>query len=156
GISALAFSPNGKVLAASSGAWKAPRNMNAGPGEVTLWDSESGRELLKLEKEYLNDVTFSLDGKWLAAASALGAIWVWDAAGERLVHALRGHTGWVSSLAINRAGTRLVSGSHDGTVKVWDLATGQELRTLNGPAGGVFSVAFSPDGWRLAAGGADG
>jgi WD40 repeat protein len=156
GISALAFSPDGKVLAASSGAWKAPTGFNAGPGEVKLWDSESGRELRTLEKAYLNDVAFSADGKWLAAASAEGVIWVWDATGQRLVQVLRGHTGWVSSLAINRAGTRLASGSHDGTVKLWDLATGQELRTLKGPPGGVFSVAFSADGWRLAAAGGDG
>jgi WD40 repeat protein len=156
GISALAFSPDGKVLAASSGAWKSPPGLNAGPGEIKLWDAESGRELCRLEKDYINDVTFSRNGKWLAAASAVGVIWVWDATGQRLVHALRGHTEWVSSLAINRAGTRLASGSHDGTVKLWDLATGQELRTLKGPAGGVFSVAFSADGWRLAAAGGDG
>jgi WD40 repeat protein len=68
---------------------------------------------------------------------------------------LKGHIGWVLSVAFSPDGSRLASGSSDRTIKVWDTASGQELRTLKGHSSQVQSVAFSPDGSRLASGSDD-
>jgi hypothetical protein len=62
----------------------------------------------------------------------------------------------VTSLAWNRADTRLASASADGTVKLWDLARGKEILSLRGPGTHVTAVAWSPDDTRLACGGSEG
>jgi WD40 repeat protein len=83
--------------------------------------------------------------------------------------ALKGHTGWVRSVAFSSDGDRLASGSDDGTVRVWDAHAGQGFlilkagtasrrnklpRQFSGSVKGhielVRTVAFSPDGTRLA------
>lgn len=69
---------------------------------------------------------------------------------------LKGHAGWVSSVAWSPDGTRLASGGYDYMVRVWDMATGAALAVLDGHTGWVGSVAWSLDGTRLASsGGAD-
>ena len=75
---------------------------------------------------------------------------IWDSATGKELFALKGHAGWVRSVAFSPDGQRLASASSDQTVKIWDSATGKELFALKGHAGPVWSVAFSPDGQRLA------
>src|SRR5262249_16375450 len=79
----------------------------------------------------------------------------WDAASGQELLTLKGHSGFVRSVAFSPDGKRLASGSDDRTVKLWDTATGQELGALKGHSGTVNLVAFSPDGKRLATGSAD-
>lgn len=69
--------------------------------------------------------------------------------GASLTHTLKGHTKFVTSLALAADGNLLLSGSEDKTLRVWELASGRCLRTLEGHTDVVYSVALSPDG-RLA------
>jgi WD40 repeat protein len=83
---------------------------------------------------------------------------VWDAATGKELLSLKGHTGYVRSVAYSPDGKRIVSGSGGffrqlGEVKVWDAATGQLLLSLKDRSDGVNSVAYSPDGKRVASGG---
>ena len=63
---------------------------------------------------------------------------------------LKGHTGYVRSVAFSPDGRRIASGSFDRTAKVWDAETGQEILSLKGHRDGVAGLAFSPDGKRIA------
>ncbi|KAH7117476.1 hypothetical protein EDB81DRAFT_892342 [Dactylonectria macrodidyma] len=84
----------------------------------------------------------------LASASGDETVKVWDAATGHCQATLKGHSGWVHSVAFSPDGQRLASAS--GVVKVWDAATGHCQATLEGHSNKVPSVAFSPDGERLA------
>ena len=63
---------------------------------------------------------------------------------------LRGHSGFVNSVAFSPDGKHLATASDDQTAKVWDAESGKELLTLRGHSDVVNSVVFSPDGKRLA------
>ena len=80
---------------------------------------------------------------------------VWDAASGAELACLRGHDGWVRSVAFDREGRRIVSGSGDKTVRVWDAATGAELACLRGHDDAVESVAFDREGRRIVSGSDD-
>jgi WD40 repeat protein len=102
-------------------------------------------------------VTYSPDGKTLAAASSDHRIKLWDVATDKEQATLKGHTEWrgVIAVAFNPDGKTLASGNQDGTIELWDVATGKEQATLEGHLQLVCSVAFSPDGKTLASGSAD-
>jgi WD40 repeat protein/uncharacterized caspase-like protein len=145
-ITALAFSPDGKILA-SGGT----------DTTVKLWETASGQELRTLSG-HLNQVdavAFSPDGKTLASGSADDTVKLWDVANGQELRTLSGHSSFVHAVAFSPDGRTLVSGSRDGTVKLWDIASGRELRTLTGHSSAVEAVAFSPNGKTLASGSKD-
>jgi WD40 repeat protein len=75
-----------------------------------------------------------------------------------VVHALKGHTEAIYTVAFTADGKHVLTGSFDKSLKLWDVATGKEVKTLAGQAGHqnlVLSSAFSPDGRLIASGGAD-
>jgi WD40 repeat protein/tRNA A-37 threonylcarbamoyl transferase component Bud32 len=161
-VTSVAFSPDGKRIASGAGGRAAQGKLL--PGQVKVWDAQTGQQLLDL-KGHANivlSVAFSPDGKRLASASGAnttpptpGEVKVWDAQTGQEAFPLKGHTGPVKSVAFSPNGKRLASGSGDKTVKVWDAQSGQQLLDLKGHTDTVWSMAFSPDGQRLASGSDD-
>ncbi|HLJ95397.1 MAG TPA: serine/threonine-protein kinase [Gemmataceae bacterium] len=136
----------------------------AGDNTVKVWDAHTGQEILTLKGGTVTPrLAFSPDGKRLAFASATWdetkktavdvAVKVWDVQTGAEFLSLKGHTGWVRSLAFSPDGKRLAGASVGGEVHVWDTQTGQELLSLKDPYGPSAGVAFSPDGKRLASAG---
>lgn len=70
--------------------------------------------------------------------------------GWRCIHTLKGHTSWVTSVAISSNNLVVASGSLDDTIKVWNLQTGELLGTLFGHLNAVNAVAITPDNLKLA------
>src|SRR5258706_3783754 len=69
---------------------------------------------------------------------------------------LRGHSGWVLSVALSPDGGLLASASWDDTIKLWYPHTGEHLRTLLGHYySSVFVASSSPGGRLLSASSCD-
>ncbi|MCK4765292.1 MAG: DUF4365 domain-containing protein [Candidatus Aminicenantes bacterium] len=67
---------------------------------------------------------------------------------------LKGHTGWVNSVAVSPDSKWMVSGSgspasKDYSVKIWDLESGQCRSTFEGHDDQVNCLAITPDGKRI-------
>jgi RNA polymerase sigma factor (sigma-70 family) len=118
GTSSIAFSPDGKQVAAAL----VPQNA------IHLWDAGSGKELrqfhghpLGWHQGWVFALVFSPDGKTLFSGSKERTIRIWEVATGKERGQLRGHRGEVRALAVSADGTRLASGSLDCTALVWDL-----------------------------------
>src|SRR5262249_42256201 len=95
-------------------------------------------------------LTFSPDGRTVAAGGTNGTVNRWDADTGQPKEPWRWHQGAVRPVAYSPDGRLLASGGTDSTVQLLDTATGQsrqpfQCRTFVG------NLAFSPDGRALAA-----
>jgi WD40 repeat protein len=140
---ALAFSPNGRLVATGSS-----------DRTIKLWDAANGHELRALNASTgIKALAFSPNGQMLAAGGNDGKLRLWNVATGLEQTALTGHTKSVLALAYSADGRWLASGGADEAVKVWDLAAQREHFSLNGPGSWVLALAFSPNGQTLVAGG---
>ena len=159
-VTALAFAPNGGMLAVASG----------DPGKsgvirfFAVSEAGEGSELpvaaLTAHADAVYAVAFSPDGKRFASAGYDRVIHVFDATGipggkAELRRTLKDRSDTVYGLAFHPDGKLLASASADRAVKVWDAETGKRLYTLSEPADWVYTVAWGPDGKQLAAAGVD-
>jgi WD40 repeat protein len=118
----VAFSPDGKILAAGSDG-----------GLVQFFDPSDGRELHALDAHTatMDDLAVSPDGKTVATASADRTIRLWDSATWKTRCILRGHDNAIQSVDFSPDGLSLVSGSMDGTIRLWDVRTGRERQLID-------------------------
>jgi WD40 repeat protein/transcriptional regulator with XRE-family HTH domain len=156
-VFAVAFSPDGKLLATAGG-----------DGTVRLWNPAThtpiGVPLHASARHGVHGVAFSPDGKLLATADGDGTVRLWNPATGRPVgktlHASAPTTAryGVRSVTFSPDGKLLATGGADGTVRLWNPATGRPVgKTLHASAYyGVNAVAFSPDGKLLASADGDG
>lgn len=112
GISALAVSPDGKILASGSA---------YASGDVKLWDADTGDAIatLKGHSGWVSWLEFSADGKILASASADQTARIWDMETLTTQSVLRGHRDELYTLSLSPDAAQLVTGSKDGSVFVW-------------------------------------
>ena len=105
-------------------------------------------------------VTFSPDGRTLAAGSSDRTIRLWDVQSGQLKRTISGLNYAVSALAFSPNGRLLASGSEGlivnpvsydkRAIRLWDVAAGQELQ-FPFEMDEVWALAFRPDGGMLVA-----
>jgi eukaryotic-like serine/threonine-protein kinase len=146
GITALAWSPTGSVIASGSG---------FSGGSIRLWDAASGRRLQELEghTSWICELVFSADGLWLYSASGDQTIRIWDMKEGKCSATLHGSSHEVYGLALSPDGATLASACKDGVVAFWSaLPHPEEEQPLRIALGRRYGwPAFAPDGRILAA-----
>ncbi|HKR00796.1 MAG TPA: TIR domain-containing protein, partial [Pyrinomonadaceae bacterium] len=165
-VVSVAFSADGKMLASGDT-----------DGSIILWDVATHRPLGRSLTGHQNDVlalAFSPDNNILASGGSRqvddsgtnyqGEIYLWKVATrERIGESLKGHSGYVTSLAFSPDGKKLASGNSrlfpvgvEPSVMLWDVVAHKPLGPpLTGHSDGISCLAFNPDGMVLASGSAD-
>ena len=137
----VAFSPDGKSLAAGYGTYSSNQ-----VGRAKIWDVASGKEIKAFPgpRGGVNRVAFHPGGKRLALAGS-EIVEVRDLETGGKFHDLKGHAKWIYCLAYSPDGKWLATGGWDNTVKLRDATSGVEALTIFAHEGFVLNLAFSPD-----------
>lgn len=140
-VTALAFSPNGRLLAIGSG-----------NRDISLWDLDGNKKVASLSghKGAVQSLAFSPDGKVLASGSWDRTIKLWNIATDNEIATLVDNSEGVLSITLSPDGNFLASGGGDEKIRLWNMATKKVIRVFKGHALKVNSVAFSFDGKLLA------
>src|SRR5262245_11744286 len=144
-ITALAYSPDGKLLFA------------AGPDKVIrVWDVASARvaRTLKGHTEEVRGLAVTPEGKQLVSTGLDHSLRLWDLKEFKVVEEReRHHEDGTEALAISGDGRLIATACRDNRIGLW--MPGGTLHTLSGHETTVLCVAFSPDGRTLASGAVD-
>lgn len=159
-LSALAFSPDGKMLAGGIAEWG--RNGGRGgkeSGGVQLWDIDRSALVRTIaDDKPTTFIGFSVDGQNLATSSNAGPIKLWDAMSGKLTRQFL----WRSGADFSPDGQTIAcvsatptSDKTVGRVDLYQLKDGSVAKSFTTTKGAsasyLLSVAFSPDGRLLAA-----
>ena len=155
-VQSVAFSPNGKWIAASHTGLM-----------IKIWNVQNGTFWVQVKSEtFLEGMTFSNDNRYIAAA-------YWSTSAVEVWHVETGKPFARLTADTERAGiyrpisfspdTRLIASTcrtnADGdaeSIIVWDMQSGEQIASLSAHTYWVTTLCFSPCGKFLASGGEDG
>ena len=139
-VAAVAFSPNGKLLA--SGAWDR---------QIRLWDVSTGKLVgeLKGHRDWIRALRFQ-DNKTLVSACERD-IRTWDVTKKTGVLSYALPRKLITSMAFDFSGNRLILGSRNGHVWIWTRGSKKPYERKVHPVA-VTAVALQNKGDRYAAG----
>ena len=146
-ISAVAFSPNGKILAASD------EN-----GKICLWrDFGEGEQLSTClgHIDWVRAIAFSPNGSTLCSAGTDQNVKLWDVNTGKCLKTLTEHPEGVRSVAFSPQGEIIASGSDDRAVRLWNISDNKCYKMLQEHTDSVLSVVFSPKDKILASASSD-
>lgn len=152
---AVAWSPDGKKIAAAGGA------------KIFLWDPQ-GNLIRSFDLKEGPAPTFPTtkllafgpDSKMLAAGGFDAVVRIFDTTVKNPTEAreqriCEGHMSAIYALAISADGRTVLTGSFDRTVRSWEAFSGKQIGLYKGHLGPVTGVGFASDGRSIYSGSAD-
>jgi WD40 repeat protein len=141
-VSAVAFTPNGKLVTGESN------------GQLRLWDPALRKEVAYLGSQGKEIVVLavSADGRTLASGGVDGSLILWDLDGRIERARLQAHSRGVTGLVFVGDAGMLASVGSDGTIQLWDATEARPLGSLPRQSVPLLCLAASPDGRMLAVG----
>ena len=154
---ALAFSPDGKLLASGD-----ENHL------VQIWDVETGKLLQTLTGHNYSIYSLAFDPqgnrivsgageyKRLQAGQDVGEISLWDVSTGRLIRTFPKQALAIFVVKFSPDGKRFATGDRRGTLRLWDPDRGEETASWKANDSAILTLDFSPDGGRIACGGWNG
>ncbi len=148
-ITALAYSPDGSLLAVS------------GYREVLLHRSDGTGLKARLIglSDRIQSLAFTADGRTLMAGGGtparFGELQFWDVASRKLNRSVTVCQDTVFGASFSPDGSRVAFGCSDSTVRVHEVASGKELLKTNHHENWVLGTRFGMDGKRIVSVGRD-
>ncbi|NOT32100.1 MAG: protein kinase [Planctomycetes bacterium] len=144
--SAVAFSPNGRYLAAGDD-----------DGLLVVRDALNWQILQRFQGHIaqITGIAWSPDSERLATSSRDGSLRLWERASGRGLAPLRGHRGAVRAVAWDVLGEQLFSCGDDGAIHLWQAGSGLLVRTFRGHDGPIHSFDYDPNRGRIVSGSSD-
>jgi len=142
-INALAFSPDGKLLAVP------------GSREVLLHSLDGSAPPIRLVglSDRILSLAFSKDGSILVAAGGtparFGEIQIWDIVAGKLRRSMTLTGDTVFGVSISPDASRIAVGCTDNSVRIFDAASGKELFKIGNHENWVLGTLFGVDGKRI-------
>jgi WD40 repeat protein/tRNA A-37 threonylcarbamoyl transferase component Bud32 len=112
GLTTLAVSPDGRLLASGSG-FEDPT--------IRVWDAATGGLLYRLDGHtgFVCKLAFTRDGQRLISAASDQSIRFWDTSTWTETQVLRGHTDEVHAVAVSEPAQLVASAGKDGNLLLW-------------------------------------
>lgn len=140
-VTALAFSPDGAILATGGGD-------PSRSGELKLWNMADGnllREIPEAHSDTVLGIDFSYDGKYIATGAADKFVKVFEVSSGTFLKSFEGHTHHVLGVSWRADGKSLASCGADSVIKVWDFVTGEQRTTIAGFGKEITAITFVAD-----------
>jgi WD40 repeat protein len=145
-VTAAAFAPDGQSVVTGS----------QDGLRVRAWPTLDLVETLPTQLVHVHDLSFSPDGKYLAAAggapSEEGLIEIFRWPERKLLRRIRSHEDLAYGVAWRSDSAVFATAGLDGKVALFDMAGGELIKTLTGHSRGVTSVVFVTDDVLVSAG----
>jgi len=142
-------------------------------GDILFYDLDTGENVARFQghnfgygsAEFINNVAFSSDGRFLVSSARDHSIRLWavNLPGVARGTQLDQIVDWTNSLAISPDGSLLAFNDPSGPIYLWSIETnsegelsfGEQVAVFEGNTSWTKTLAFSPDGALLASGGDD-
>ena len=154
----LAFSPDGRYLAATTGyPWNSLWRRKS---DLIVWKVDSYErisETVHTNDVYMTSVVFSPDSRHLFVPDSLGVVRSWDTSTWELEWTLKLEDSRISSMAVSPNGTTYAFGIEPGILLGRIIPSNNDAEFEGSLLTGhtPFGLAFSPDGRTLASAGTD-
>lgn len=148
GVGAIAFSADGKTLAAGK------KN-----GEIVLLNPDNGQEKQRLKGHSglpVTKIAFNPRSGKVATVGRDTVLRIWGVEKGEEIYNPTGHENPTRAVAYSPDGKTVATGGEDSRIAIWDDESGKLRQILKGHRGFVNDVVFSPDGAALASASNDG
>ncbi|MDX6539141.1 MAG: hypothetical protein QOI71_751 [Gaiellales bacterium] len=140
---AVAVSPDGSLFATSPA-----------PGRVTLWHARTvapdQRELRDSRRGAVTSLSFSHDGRLLAAADNSSGTTIWNVTTGRPTQTFRGIDPGSAAVAFSPDDATLATAGLRGNLALYSVPTGAVLARMTAGPNSLTDIDFSPDGTLIA------
>ncbi len=157
-IRSIALSQDGQQII-TAGGYQPNQNFK-------VWQTGTGREIsTRIGHNGINSIATNPKGKLMVTGGLDKFVKIWNMHKGEILHVLKGHTTFISEVALSQYGTYAASAAanlntRQGEICIWDTQTGRLLHDLSRAAGGhlhgVNSIDFSPDERWLVSGSEEG